>query len=803
MRESVDQPSTKSFEDTTTMRASAPRRGAGAKLLAVLSEPHVLFPLGALLILGIIWTATLDFINAENVNAQHTAIASARELLGTYEAQVVRALREIDQTLKFVQYAAAAKGNQLALTDLQERALLPSNLLFAVNLIDRRGTVVASTAAAHPDSVADQAYFAALRDRPPGAAQGLSVDRPRRDSRSGEWSLQFSRRLSAPDGSFAGVVTVAVDAAYFASGYEPSKLGEQGMLAVLGTDGIFRVRRTGDAVAAGDTADYASVAPSTGEDDATVSLTVNNWDGVRRYISARELYEFPLAVIVGLSAQEQLATASHDRRVYLLRAAYASAVVILLAGILGRLSWQLLQSRRRESAAKIAHAERVEYLAYHDGLSGLPNRSLFSKLLTRAIALAQRHQRSLAVLFLDLDRFKQINDTLGHQAGDQLLQAVARRLQSCLRGSDTVARLGGDEFVVLLPELESTDYAATVAQKILGLLAQPYSLVGQEFRVTASIGICVYPEHGADEQMLTKHADIAMYQAKEEGKNNFQFYSEKLNANSLERLTLESSLRHALERQEFRLYYQAKRDIASGRITGMEALLRWQHPDLGLVAPMQFIPVAEDTGLIVPIGKWVLKTACLQNVAWRSQGLPDLIMAVNLTSRQFSDENLLQDIAGILRETAMPPHLLELEITESLLIHDVEKTLRIMTGLKAMGIKIAVDDFGTCYSSLSTLRQFPLDAIKIDRSFIRDVAASASGAANPEKRDLADAIIAMGRTLSLTVVAQGVETKDQADYLRVHACDEVQGFYFNKPLPTEEVTELLLSQTELNAVVSF
>jgi diguanylate cyclase (GGDEF)-like protein len=789
------------------MRARAAQRGARGRLLAALirvGEPHVLFPIVALLILSIIWTATFNFVKVENANAQRAAILSARELLGTYEAQVVRALREIDQTLKFVEYAAGTKGDKVALTELQERTLLPSNLLFVVSLIDRRGTVEASTGASHPDSVADQAYFVTLRDHPPSAGQGLFVDRPRRDPRSGEWRLQFGRRVSAPDGSFAGVVTLAVDAAYFVSGYEPSKLGEYGVLAVLGTDGIFRVRRTGDAIGAGDTVDYAStVVLSAGDDDAVVSLAVNPWDRVRRYTSARELYEFPLAVIVGLSEQEQFATASHDRRIYLLRATFASAVVILVAGFLGRLSWQLLQGRRRESAAKIAHAERVEYLAYHDGLSGLPNRSLFSKLLTRAIALAQRHQRRLAVLFLDLDRFKQINDTLGHQAGDQLLQGVAQRLQSCLRGSDTVARLGGDEFVVLLPELESAEYAASVAQKVLTLLAQPFLLGGQEFRVTASIGICIYPEHGADEQMLTKHADIAMYQAKEEGKNNFQFYSEKLNANSLERLTLESSLRHALERQEFLLYYQAKRDIGSGRITGMEALLRWQHPDLGVVAPMQFIPVAEDTGLIVPIGKWVLKTACLQNVAWRNQGLPDLIMAVNLTSRQFSDENLLQDIAGILRETGMPPQLLELEITESLLIHDVEKTLRIMTGLKAMGIKIAVDDFGTCYSSLSTLRQFPLDAIKIDRSFIRDVTAASAADANPEKRNLADAIIAMGRTLSLTVVAQGVETKDQADYLRVHACDEVQGFYFNKPLPTEQVTQLLQSQMELSAVVSF
>ncbi|MEP6883923.1 MAG: EAL domain-containing protein [Gammaproteobacteria bacterium] len=789
---------TNSFEDTTAMHARVARRSAGAMVLAALAhvtEPVVLFPLIALLIMSALWSGTIRLINVERADAQNAVIASARELLGTYESQVLRALHEIDQTLKVVQYAAQIRGGGRALADLGERALLPSTLVFVVTLVDARGAVVATTGAAQPGSVTDQAYFATLRDHPPDDNHGIWVDRSRRDPQSGDWILRFSRRLNAQDGSFNGIVTVAVDAAYFVSTYDPSKLGKHGVLGLLGTDGRFRVRRSGDAVSAGDAVVYASVVlPSTGDEDAVVSLTMNPWDHARRYTSARELYEFPLAVVVGLSAEEQLATVSHRAQVYLERAGIASAVVVLLAGLLGRLSWQLLQSRRREGAATIAHAERVEYLAYHDGLSSLPNRSLFSKLLMRAIKSAHRHQRHLAVLFLDLDRFKQINDTLGHEAGDILLQEVARRLLNCVRDSDTVARLGGDEFVVLLPELETGQHSEIVAQKILTALAQPCVLRGQEFRVTASIGICTYPEDGEDEQTLTKHADIAMYQAKEEGKNNYQFYSEKLNANSLERLTLESSLRHALERQEFLLYYQAKRDIASGRITGMEALLRWQHPDLGMVAPMQFIPIAEETGLIVPIGKWVLKTACLQNVAWAAQGIPALSMAVNLTARQFSDDNLLKDIADILRDTHMPPQLLELEITESLLIQNVDKTLHIMAGLKAIGIKIAVDDFGTCYSSLSTLRRFPLDSIKIDRSFIRDVAADASADPNAGKHDLADAIIAMGRSLSLTVVAQGVETKDQADYLRLHACDEVQGFYFNKPLPTEQVTELLRSQ---------
>jgi diguanylate cyclase (GGDEF)-like protein len=390
--------------------------------------------------------------------------------------------------------------------------------------------------------------------------------------------------------------------------------------------------------------------------------------------------------------------------------------------------------------------------------------------------------------FIDLDRFKQINDTLGHEAGDELLKEVACRLKACLRGSDIVARLGGDEFVVLLTELTEATYAATVAHKIILAIARPFSLLGQDFRVTASIGISTYPQDGRDAQTLTKNADLAMYKAKEDGKNKFQFYSENLNANSLERLTLESSLRHAMERREFQLYYQAKRDIASGRITGMEALLRWQHPDLGLVAPMKFIPVAEETGLIVPIGKWVINTACLQNVAWQKQGLARVSIAVNLTASQFYDENLLLDIASILKSSGMEARLLEIEIHESLLIRDIERTLLILTGLKEMGIRIAIDDFGVGYSSLSSLQRFPLDTIKIDRSFMRDIAT------REEDKSLTAAIIAMGKSLSLTVVAQGVETKEQADFLRAHSCDELQGFYFNRPVSTAEFTELLKAQ---------
>jgi EAL domain-containing protein (putative c-di-GMP-specific phosphodiesterase class I) len=332
-----------------------------------------------------------------------------------------------------------------------------------------------------------------------------------------------------------------------------------------------------------------------------------------------------------------------------------------------------------------------------------------------------------------------------------------------------------------------------VAQKVISAISRPFMLKGHEFRVTGSVGIALHPQDGLDEQTLTKNADIAMYKAKADGKNNFQFYSETINAESLERLTLESSLRRALENDEFELHYQAKSDLATGRITGMEALLRWRHPDLGTVAPMRFIPVAEQTGLIVPIGRWVLKTACLQNLAWQKEGLPRLSVAVNLTALQFFDEHLLHDVASILKVTGMDANLLEFEITEGMLMRDVQRTLRILTALKGMGVRIAIDDFGVGYTTLASLRQFPIDTIKIDRSLIRGVAHVA------EDQSLTEAIIAMGKSLSLTVVAQGVENTAQVAILREDACDEIQGFYFDRPVPALQFARLLRAQATVTA----
>jgi len=758
---------------------TVPRRG-----MAHATEPYILYPAIAVLVLAAIWGTTLTLIKGERAAAERTAELSTHQLAETYEAQVVRALREIDHTLKMVKYAYDVWGAQEVLPKLRERTLLPPPLLFEIRITDSKGRIVASTHSSSMANVANRDVFQSQRH-----ADVLSISLPRRRPETGAWRLDFSRRLNTPDGAFAGIVMLSVDASYFVSSYETSQLGEHGMLGLLGPDGIFRVRRSGDSVAAGDRAKHAALWIQSGDETKKDSWVAScPWDGVRRYISARQLYGFPWAVVVGLSIDEQLAGVRRDRRTYLWRASAASLLVIAVLTVLGRMSRQLALTRARIVEERLAHAARDKYLAYHDSLTKLPNRSLFSTLLGQGIRQAHRDSRELAVLFLDLDHFKHINDTLGHEAGDQLLQELAGRLTASLRDSDTIARLGGDEFVILLPALDQEKYAATVAQKVLTVVGHPFLLKGDEFRVTASIGISTYPQDGLDEQTLIKNADTAMYQAKEEGKNNYQFYSDKLNAESLERLTLETGLRHALEHHEFELHYQTKQDIVSGRITGMEALLRWQHPDLGTLAPMQFIPVAEDAGLIVPIGKWVLRTACLQNVAWQKQGLPHLSMSVNMTAHQFYDEHLLRDLAAILGETGMEANLLELEISESLLMRDMEKNMQILTGLKAMGIRIAIDDFGVGYSSLTVLNKFPLDTIKIDRTYIRDFAKVA------ENKDLTDAIIAMGRTLSMTVVAQGVETEEQAEYLRQNSCTEFQGFYISKPVPAEQIVDLLRAQ---------
>ena len=438
------------------------------------------------------------------------------------------------------------------------------------------------------------------------------------------------------------------------------------------------------------------------------------------------------------------------------------------------------------------YEEQLEHQANHDRLTGLPNRNLLTDRLEQVILSSRRNDLQVLVFFIDLDYFKLINDTLGHDLGDQLLQEVAQRLTSCVRAGDTVARQGGDEFVVVVANQRGAEGAAKIGHALQDAISRaPYMIGGQELVVTCSIGISVFPRDGGNLQTLLKNADMAMYRAKEQGRNAIQFHADTMNAETLSRMTLEKHLRRALEREELLLYYQPKVSLLSGRMTGMEALLRWQSPELGMVSPATFIPVAEETGLIEEIGEWALAAACRQNKAWQDAGLAPLAVAVNLSARQFRQKELCGVIRRILKETGLDPSWLELEITESMVMQDMERVTAVLKELKALGIHLAMDDFGTGYSSLGYLRRFPFDKLKIDCSFVRDITS------DPDCAAIANAVIAMAHSLHLTVVAEGVETEEHLQYLRMRNCDEMQGYYFSRPVPAVEFERLLREGRQL------
>jgi diguanylate cyclase (GGDEF)-like protein len=428
----------------------------------------------------------------------------------------------------------------------------------------------------------------------------------------------------------------------------------------------------------------------------------------------------------------------------------------------------------------------LEHQARHDDLTGLPRRDLFDDRV--AIAMAAAHQRGsgLAVLFIDLDRFKKVNDSLGHAAGNQLLQLVAKRLTHCVRECDTVARMGGDEFTILMPEFESESDAVTVARKVLDVFREPFQLGKRQLYVTASIGVAVYPRDGDSAETMMKNADAAMYAAKERGRDTFHVYTPVLNALAHEKLDLESGLHQAIERGELVLHYQPKVAVQTGRVEGVEALVRWRHPELGLLGPDRFIPLAEETGLIVPLGEWVLQTACAQAAEWVEAGYPPIQMAVNLSARQFQLQSVPEMVAAALRRTGLDPNLLELELTESLALQGDDSTRETLEELVAMGVRCAVDDFGVGFSNFGYLDTLPIHEIKIDKTFVAKIGEDS------EQPALVVGIIALGRGLGLKVVAEGVENRRQLDVLRALECDTIQGFFFSRPLPADELATLLM-----------
>jgi diguanylate cyclase (GGDEF)-like protein/PAS domain S-box-containing protein len=428
---------------------------------------------------------------------------------------------------------------------------------------------------------------------------------------------------------------------------------------------------------------------------------------------------------------------------------------------------------------------RMSYLAQHDGLTELPNRILLNDRLAQSMAMAHRRQQKLALLFLDLDHFKHINDSLGHTIGDRLLQSVAKRLQSCVRSSDTVSRQGGDEFVILLSEVMHAHDAGIAAEKMLLALSKPHRIDEHDIHITASIGIVTYPDDGTESEVLLKNADFAMYQAKDSGRSNYQFFQSDLNVTAIERQSIENGLRHVIERDELVLYYQPKVNLATGAISGVEALVRWRHPLRGLLHPSQFISVAEEFGLIVPIGKWVLREGCRQAKAWQDAGLPPMQIAINVSVVELRAKKFVEGVRTVLKETGLESRYLELELTETFLMHDANSTAIVLESLKDMGVQLALDDFGTGYSSLSYMKRFPIDTLKIDHSFVRNLASDADDAS------IVSAVINMGSSLHMRVVAEGIETREQLSMLRDQHCPEGQGFYFSHPVTAEGIAPLL------------
>jgi len=858
------------------------------------------------LLLVVIWAAALYVIHLERVATEQAAIHSSQEILETYDAQMVRNLGAIDQTLKIVKFSFELEGSKFSLPDLREKGVLPSSVVFDVRIANGRGDILADAPKDLPTNVAREPYFQVHAQSDSGVPY---VGNASKNAATGSWELQFSRRLNAADGSFAGVVILSVDPAYFTSGYEHSRLGEHGMVGLLGADGEFRVIRSGDDVSSGQKVDYNIATHDKDGSYAAGVLMQSPWDKRWRYIAARALHGYPLTAIAGLSRDEQFAAYEQHRNNYLWEATGASALLLFIGAVLGTLSWQLTESRREfrkiqqtyyaasegsvdafyvlqavfhpdgsisdflirdanirgaellgthkqgvigkklrevfpppeferifadlasvalsgiihetewRNSSTVFRADwlyrqvvrvedgvmaivrdiserkrletKIQFQATHDSLTGLANRNLLHDRLNQAIAQAQRSDSGVWIIFVDLDRFKVVNDSLGHKAGDSFLTTISERLQSAVRDADTVARLGGDEFVLILPEIDANSLNASSVQRIMQVISQPIQIEQKEFSLNCSIGVAIFPNDGDTAGQLIERADIAMYRAKETGRNNFQFFTAEMNERLLERLRIEEAMRSAIDRGEFVLYYQPQVDLRSGEIIGAEALLRWQHPEMGMVSPARFIGLAEETGMIVEIGQWAIRHACDQHMAWLNAGLGRLRMAVNLSARQFSQPDLVASISKVLDESKMAPQDLELELTEGMVMADVESAIATLRDLKSLNVQLAIDDFGTGYSSLSYLKRFPIDVLKIDRSFVNDIAHSADDAT------IVLTIISLAHNLRLRVIAEGVETVAQLAYLQEHDCDEMQGYYFSRPLPADEFAKLLAERKRL------
>ena len=858
-----------------------------------------------LLSIGAIWIAVVIQTQSERAQTIANAIRQNANLVMGFEEQTIRTIKGVEAAARFIAHEYARLRTKIDLTKYIEDGFIDGKLIVNLGVVDERGDMlVSSQPKSGPINVADREYFRVHMQQDSGK---LYFSKPVVSRITGKWTFPMTWRISKPDGSFGGIVSAAVAPDHFNEFYQKADLGQDGMMDLVGLDGVSRVRRSLHFASFGLDMSNSNLLKEQAKSGVGSFLNAGRIEGIKRYESFRTIPGYPLVVAVGTSQEEVLAgflrKRNHEYWVALLFTAVILSFAALLIAVLARQKRSVaalagseaqfratfdraavgiihtsidrcflrvnkkfcdmvgytrdelaairprdithpddrgayndfqarLVSGRIEtfsSEARFIHkdgstiwvnrtislvrdaagaplyfirviediTERkqlqldLEHVAHHDSLTGLPNRELFYDRLEFALEQARRRNWTTGVMFIDLDRFKEVNDTLGHGVGDQLLQQVAARLAQCVRADDSVGRLGGDEFGVILSELAHDADGSFVARKIIDALSQPFQIDGNEVFVTASIGITSCPPDSADADTLVRNADTAMYEAKKAGKNNFQFYTAAANERANEKLTLESDLRQALKRNEFVLHFQPKAHLITGRITGMEALLRWQRPKGALVPPAEFVPMLEETGLIVPAGEWVVRAACAQISAWQAAGLTPLPVAINLSAKQFHQQDICDMVMRALRAYNVDPRLLEVEITESAAMQNVVQTAATLHSLKALGVRIAIDDFGTGYSSLSHLKRFPIDSLKIDRSFVTDLPGNADDAS------IAQAVITMAHALRLKVIAEGVENEAQLEFLAANGCDEMQGYFFSRPLPVDDCTQLLREQHKL------
>ena len=857
-----------------------------------------------LVFIAAIWTTLVVQTQSDRAETIASAIRQNSNLARVFEEHTNRTIKGVDAAALFVAREFARLGTNIDIARYAADGHIDDTLFADVFVINERGDLVVSMRAFSPVNLADREHFKVHVQRDTGK---LFINKPLLGRASGKWTIHMSRRITKPDGSFGGIVSMAVDPGYFTDFYRQTDLGKGGLVSLVGLDGISRARLSGPDASFGQDVSKSNLLSEQAKSGIGNYLSAGRNEGVQRYQSYRTIAGYPLVISVGTSKDEVLEGYLQKRKHDFWLALLFTAVIVLFAVLLiaavarqkrsvaallgseaqfratfnqaaigicqSALEGRILRTNQKlcqilgyspeelltrfleeithpddvaKSAARtrlllageiintglearylrkdgsvvwvavstalvrdargapdyfvnmiegITERKQLQqellHIAHHDTLTGLPNRALFYDRLAHALDQARRRKWITGVMFIDLDHFKAINDTLGHDIGDQLLQQVSARLTGCVRADDTVGRLGGDEFAVILSELAHEDDARVVAQKIIDALCRPFQVNGNDVSISASIGIASSPPDNADTDTLVRNADTAMYHAKQAGKNNYQFYTPASNERAKEKLALERDLRQALVRNEYVLHFQPKVHLVTGRITGMEALLRWQRPGGALVPPAEFIPLLEKTGLIVPVGEWVLRAACAQISAWRQAGLRLVPIAVNLSAKQFHQQDICETVIRALRDHDVDPKLMEIEITESAAMHNAEQTASALLKLKAIGIRIAIDDFGTGYSSLAYLKRFPIDTLKIDRSFIADLPG------NEDDAPIAQAVITMAHALHLKVIAEGVETGAQMEFLAANGCDEMQGYFFSRPLPAPQCTELLRQDRKL------